>query len=179
MRRRVYTLLFCLTLSLCCYFYIPILIRSFSEYEPAPTPKIENGAYTGRIIDPLPEDRQQDKNSCGHAALAFLLNYYGIETNEKTIVHATGKEGNLTFYEMAEYIKSINLKYKAYEVNAELFYKHGEPCIMHVSWGHFIVFLSFIKPGYCLLFDPSRGLVLIDRQTLKAIWDGYVLYVYS
>lgn len=180
LKRRLVSLLF-FSVFLVLYFSLYFILPQVLPYKPELAPVVlveEEDGYRGLLIDQLPESLQKKEASCGHAALVYLLDLYSICSTEQEIEEVTGLEGWLSFYDMATFTESKNLRWQAVEVNKKDFFKNSVPSILHVKWGHFVTFIEIDERGNVLIFDPARGLVLLSKKNLQEIWDGYFFYVY-
>lgn len=134
--------------------------------------------------------RQRYDFSCGSAALATLLHYhYGIGASEDTVFAGMWKEGDRTLIkqqgfsllDMKRYLAALGLGADGYRVTLDDVAKTRIPGIaLTVTDGyrHFVV-IKGVRDDHVLVGDPSKGLIVYDRNAFGAIWDGLFFVITS
>jgi ABC-type bacteriocin/lantibiotic exporter with double-glycine peptidase domain len=120
---------------------------------------------------------QTEKETCGHAAMAFFLSNVGFPTSEGTIIQETGTSTMLSLADMDQLFTSRGLKTQLLQVDPAYFRRNPTTAILHFSSQHFVVFLQE-ENGEPVIFDPAYGQVFIPWKILLRLFSGYMIYVY-
>lgn len=132
------------------------------------------GIYTGEEVN----FNQTGENTCGQAVLAYFLTKVGKPETESTIINFLNNDSTLSFADFIQVFQYHGLKTQALEVKPSFFKENPQTSILHITSGHFIVFLREYLDEV-LVFDPAYGLVYITWDKLLEIFSGYMLYVYE
>ena len=118
---------------------------------------------------------QIEKNSCGFACANMLLAYY--HKNKELIFGEFVKLASLL--DVKKYLENNGLKTTGVKIERKYLDKVFNNSIAHIIEGenkHFVV-LKKIGKKYIKLYDPSRGLRIIKKESFFEIFDGILLIV--
>lgn len=120
---------------------------------------------------------QSRPNTCGIAALAYLLAYLGHETREGDLLPRAevGPDG-VSMASLAALARSAGLDAWGEWQNFDALRQIPKPVIAHVRDDHYVVVLT-VRDGAVDLFDPSRGYLRMPESDFARLWRGYVLVV--
>jgi apolipoprotein N-acyltransferase len=112
---------------------------------------------------------QREANTCGPAALSFLLRTYGLDVpQERIAAHVRLEDRGTTLLELARAAERLNL---------EALRREQPPAIAHLpALGHFVVVLQ-VRGGWVYLFDPATGPMKIPEGEFATLWNGYTLSI--
>ncbi len=119
---------------------------------------------------------QHDSSDCGVACLVSVISYYGGDSSLEKIrnLSGTGKTGTsmLGLYQAAN---KCGLNASGYEASVNDIKDHPNTLILHVliekRLEHFIVCYGF-ENGKFIIWDPARGLALMNEADLVMIWKS-------
>jgi len=136
---------------------------------PPPVPNIR--ATTDRY-------RQRDPNSCGPAALAYLLHLHGIDIDEGDIArHARMENDGTSLLELARAAEAFGLDAQGERLNIAALRTIRRPLIAHLpTRNHFVVVVA-VENGSVFFFDPAFGLAQLDEHEFSREWNGFTLRV--
>ncbi len=120
---------------------------------------------------------QSRDNTCGPAALAYLLNTYGMEVREDDIVdkiYVTRLGSSLLELKKAAFI--FGFQAKGYKGNFEWMKQQPLPLIAHINDKHYVV-INKIVSNSVYMFDPLEGHVVVNNNDFERSWSGYALSV--
>jgi apolipoprotein N-acyltransferase/predicted double-glycine peptidase len=128
--------------------------------------------------------RQTFSNSCGAAAIAFILTMVGDDVFEEDIVRVIGDGGKSghSFEQLIQAVESRGFSAVGTAENGieELPPLGAPPVIAHLRIGHYVHYVVVIardKKGV-FFFDPAQGKTLYtSRSEFSAAWTGYLLVV--
>lgn len=132
--------------------------------------------------------RQQYDFSCGSAAVASLASYhYGkLITEDMAFKHMFErgdkekiKQHGFSLFDMKQYLQTQGLKAEGYKLGLEKLQELGVPSITLVNmdgYMHFVV-VKGINQDSVILGDPSRGTLVMDKETFLTHYQGVVLLV--
>ncbi len=121
---------------------------------------------------------QAGNNTCGAAALAYVLSFLGRETKENEIVKMVklSKRGT----SMLELKKAaMQLQFSAVGVNANYAALSEEslPVIAYINNDHYVVVIA-VNSHYVDAFDPALGYIRLHKNLFEKSWNGYLLLVH-
>ncbi len=120
---------------------------------------------------------QAEKNTCGPAALAYLLSYFGHDTREEELVtHVSLQEQGTSMYDLAETAKSLGFAAWGERQNFAALRDIAKPCIAFINNNHYVVVIK-IHNNQIEMFDPAIGHIMVSRAIFEQIWRGHVLLV--
>ena len=120
---------------------------------------------------------QTKENTCGPAALAYLLNYYGLDINEIDIAEQIKlSRYGANMLELKKAASVFNFNAKGYKGNYEWLEQQALPLIAHINDKHYVVINKIVNENV-YMFDPLEGHVILKRSDFERIWSGYVLTV--
>jgi hypothetical protein len=120
---------------------------------------------------------QKRLNTCGPAALAYLLNYYGLDVSEDAIAERirVGVSGT-TMRELKVAAEMYGFSAKGYSGNLAWLRAQAKPLIAHIDDRHYVV-VNGIADGRVYLFDPGEGHVIYALEDFEKMWNGNALVV--
>lgn len=122
---------------------------------------------------------QKRLNTCGPAALAYLLNYYGLHLTEDEITERIRVTvSGTSMRELKVAAEMFGFSAKGYSGNIEWLKKEAKPLIAHIDDRHYVV-VNDITDGTVYLFDPGQGHVIYPLENFEEMWDGNALIVRS
>ena len=122
--------------------------------------------------------RQTTKTECGLACISMVANYYGFQQpisyyREKFNI---GRDG-VSLKGIAKILDDINLNVDAIKINNfDKFDFEKGIYIIHLKSAHFIV-LKKLNRHKCLILDPAKGKIKVDKSQLKDIASGLCLKI--
>jgi ATP-binding cassette subfamily B protein RaxB len=120
---------------------------------------------------------QTQPNSCGPAALAYLLSYLGLDARESDFLQAaTLGPAGASMADLAGLARRLGLQAWGERQNYAALHETTKPAIAHVGGDHFVVVLASDAASVDL-FDPRRGYVRLARAAFERVWGGNVLVV--
>jgi apolipoprotein N-acyltransferase len=124
------------------------------------------------------EFRQRHANTCGVAALAYLLSYLGFDLHESDLLPevTVGPDGT-SMAELARAARSRGSSAWGEWQTFETLQRQPKPVIAHIRDDHYVVVLAFAPDGSVDVFDPAIGYQRIGADDFRRVWRGYVLIV--
>ena len=120
---------------------------------------------------------QLQDNTCGPAALSYILNYYGLETNETEVLkHVTMSPSGTSMLQLKNAANNFGFNSKGFQGNFHWLENQTLPIMAHVNDKHYVV-INKIKDNRMYLFDPLEGHVIYDKDDFENLWSGNVLTV--
>ncbi len=128
--------------------------------------------------------KQTYEESCGAAALATLLGFHGMDTNETQILEMASKTDMLSFAELARIAKSLGYEAQGYEISKSVFEKTKIPLLVLVvreaDFPHFVVAINH-DGDFVSIYDPSSGDYIASKRDFYDMWEfasgGFALVV--
>ena len=120
---------------------------------------------------------QSRENTCGPAALAYILNFYGLETDEDDILkHVHISSYGTSMLQLKNAAKDFGFIGKGYKSNYKWLKQQALPLIAHVNDKHYVVINKIIN-NRIYLFDPLEGHIILEKNDFENLWSGNVLTV--
>ncbi len=121
---------------------------------------------------------QRDANTCGPAALAYLLHLHGIDVGERDIAPRVHLDADGTsLFDLARAAETFGVEPHGERLNLAALRQAGRPMIAHLpSSNHFVVVLG-VEGGSVFLFDPAFGPTVVSEEDFSRAWDGAVLRI--
>jgi hypothetical protein len=120
---------------------------------------------------------QKDKNTCGSAALGFLLRQYGMKINEERISKlAETKDKGTSMLGLCHAAEELGFHAWGEKQNYAALKKEKFPALTLIENQHYITIVE-IDDSNIYAFDPFRGMLIIPENAFLRIWNGYVLKV--
>lgn len=124
--------------------------------------------------------KQLDQTDCGVACLLSILHYYGGDATRERLRESSGTSIQGTSL-LGLYQTAQSLGFSAEGLEAEGVHNLSEltgPAILHVVLDnrlqHYIVYYGQ-EEGQYIIGDPGRGVVLMKKEELEAIWTSKAL----
>lgn len=118
---------------------------------------------------------QAQSNTCGPAALAYLLNVYGLMLSEDEIIkHVELSDRGTRLYDLINVAEYYGFKSWGEKQNFKGLLKTKLPVLVHINNRHYVV-VDHIDNYYLTLFDPAMGMVKIRHEYFRRAWTGYTL----
>jgi len=121
---------------------------------------------------------QAGNNTCGAAALAYVLSFLGRETKEHEIVKMVKlNERGTSMLELKK--AAMQLQFSAVGVNANYAALSEEPLpvIAYINNDHYVVVIA-VNSHYIDAFDPALGYIRLEKKLFEQSWNGYLLLVH-
>ena len=120
---------------------------------------------------------QSGKNTCGAAALAFVLSYLGQRTTESDITGmiSIGDDGT-SMLELKRAVEVVRFKGIGVRENYSALQSETLPVIAYINNNHYVVVINVLQHSLTI-FDPSYGTVKLARGTFESVWNGYLLLI--
>jgi predicted double-glycine peptidase len=155
-------------------FVITIFAYSNTSFKVEPFSKLKK---KGTVL-------QQYEESCGAAALATVMNIYGKNLDEKSIIEKISKTDMLNFAEMAKISREFDFESAGYKIDEETFNKLKFSVIARIvnrdNFAHFVVVTNF-DGDFVAVNDPSFGYYIETKKDFFKWWSsdskGYILVV--
>jgi ABC-type bacteriocin/lantibiotic exporter with double-glycine peptidase domain len=123
---------------------------------------------------------QMEKNECGYACLAMLMNYYEYNISISDLREKFGSvKRGISFANMLTICKEYCIRANAYKMNFQDVCKIKEPCIIQWSQNTHFVILQKISKAYAYIMDPGMGEVKIPIQEFKAEFANNIFVIES
>jgi apolipoprotein N-acyltransferase len=120
---------------------------------------------------------QSQPNTCGLAALAYLLTYLGDETTEAELLsHVTPARDGVTMLELAALARTRGFVAFGERRTLAALRAAPKPLIAHVRDDHYVVVLAQ-RDGVVDVFDPARGYARLTEDAFAAAWHGLLLAI--
>lgn len=124
--------------------------------------------------------RQSTNNTCGAAAVSFLLTFMGDEVFEQDVMALIpeGIESGYSMLQLAKFARSRGFSARGYMGDvSELPKTGGQPLIAHMKEGHYVV-VMFTDSSDVTFMDPAHGRIMKkSRQQFSKEWSGYMLVI--
>jgi len=134
----------------------------------------------GGIDGIAPAFKQSSQNTCGAAAMTYLLTKMGDLVFEANFIQAVPLKNSVgySFADMALYARMRGFQARGYSGDADSLPYYGEPpVIAHLNHGHYVVVL-FQTESMLTLFDPAHGKTLtLPKDVFMKNWSGRFLRV--
>ncbi|WP_434355813.1 C39 family peptidase [Parasalinivibrio latis] len=132
--------------------------------------------------------RQQFDFSCGSAAVASLASYhYNIDVAEDSAFKAMFDAGDrakiekegFSLFDMRQYLHSLGLQAEGYKLGLDKLRELGVPVITLVNFDgyHHFVLIKGINDNAVILGDPSRGIMVMEKDKFLNYYREVVLLV--
>lgn len=123
----------------------------------------------------LPVYIQDEIAECGLACLAMIADYYGYETDLRTLrMHFGSSARGATLANVLRAARSIRLQGRGLRTELEGLQSLTKPCILHWDHNHFVV-LKEADRERLTLHDPSVGVVHMTTQEASRHFTGVAL----
>lgn len=122
---------------------------------------------------------QQKDNTCGLAALRYLLYLYGLNYSEKELVNIVElKKDGVSMLELTKALDRLDLQGIGLKTNYEKLEDLKMPVIAFINNDHYIV-IENVYSDKVIYFDPAPGMGtnVIEKGWFNDIWDGIILQV--
>lgn len=131
-------------------------------------PKDEHERYHAESYE------QKKQNSCGAAAIRFLLSRYGLDYSENSIeaLMNTADYG-VDMLQMSQALDKLGFLGKGLRSDISYLQKVRMPVIAHINDNHFVV-VTLIDNHNVYLFDPNpdQGFINYRIEEFEKIWGG-------
>ncbi len=119
---------------------------------------------------------QDQKNSCGPAALKMVLDHHGLFVSLLQIEQKLKRSRDgVSLLALKESAESLGLSANGWKLGFEDLRIAGLPAIVYVEDSHFLVVDSIDEEGYVFVRDPAAGKMKIPRKRLLEKWNGETL----
>lgn len=119
---------------------------------------------------------QQQVNTCGPAALAFVLRAFGMDTREQDVGRLVRLERRGTsMLDLVHAAEALGLHAWGERLNLAALEHQRTPVIAYLPQ-HFVVVLR-VSNGWVYLFDPATGPVKAPVGQFARLWTGYTLQI--
>lgn len=120
---------------------------------------------------------QSQDNTCGPAALAYILNYYGVDTSETEVVkHVAMSRFGTSMLQLKKAANNYGFNGVGFQGNYLWLENQTLPLMAHVNDKHYVV-INKIIDNRVYLFDPLEGHVILKKNDFENLWSGNVLTV--
>lgn len=120
---------------------------------------------------------QADNNTCGAAALSYILSYLGRETEEKEILqNITLRPDGISMADLRQATQRLGFEASGYTENYQALQKEVLPALAYINNSHYVV-VSKVETNLVYLFDPNMGHVKVSRSQFMQGWNGYMLAI--
>lgn len=120
---------------------------------------------------------QAKSNTCGPAALAYLLSFYGQETTEADVMqHVNLQENGSSMLDLAGAANALGFDTQGWRQNYAALMKESLPVIAYINNNHYVV-VNQVASNELILFDPAIGHASVPRWVFAKMWNGYVLLI--
>ena len=120
---------------------------------------------------------QQHNNTCGPAALSYLLSFYGLDVNENEISkHINLTHKGASMLELKRAASIYGFQAKGYEGNFSWLLQQKLPLIAYINDNHYVV-INKIVDDNLFLFDPGKGHIMTKRNSFEKVWRGHSLVI--
>lgn len=123
---------------------------------------------------------QMEKNECGFACLAMLMDYYGysIPLSKLREKYGTVKRG-ISFKNMLDVCSEYGMEANAYRIKADELSNLNTPCI--IQWNHGTHFVVLEKMGkfFVQIVDPAVGELKVPVKEFQSVFEGNILRIES
>jgi len=120
---------------------------------------------------------QAQSNTCGPAALAYLLNAYGLMLSEDEISQKVNlTERGCSLFDLINAAKEYGFNSWGEKQNFKGLIKTKLPALVHINNRHYVI-IDRIDDYYLTLFDPAMGTIRIKREHFLRAWTGYTQIV--
>ena len=127
---------------------------------------------------------QSFESSCGAAALATMMNFYGAQISEKQILDKASTTDMLSFAQMAKISKEFDFNAMGYKIDTSIFESLKTPVIARIdnreNYAHFVVVMNH-SGDFVTILDPSFGSYVQSKKEFFKWWNeetyGYILIV--
>ena len=118
---------------------------------------------------------QEDETDCGYACIATILSLYGRYTTVSELKSRFGKVSGISLLQIKQIFSALSLKADAYKLD-DIEQIRRKPALALAKNKHFVLVLK-IQRKFVKLFDPSIGIVLVDRQEFFRDYEDLILEV--
>jgi ABC-type bacteriocin/lantibiotic exporter with double-glycine peptidase domain len=119
--------------------------------------------------------KQQDQSDCGVACLLSIIKYHGgnFILEKLRELSGTTKQGT-TLLGLFQSANGLGLNAEGFEAEVKHLNEITDPCILHVrvekDLEHYVVFYGINKSSQFIIGDPAKGIILLSKEELSAIW---------
>jgi len=118
---------------------------------------------------------QAQSNTCGPAALGYMMNIYGLMLSEEEIAsQVTLTERGSSLFDLINVARNYGFNAWGEKQNFQGLLKTKLPVLAHINNRHYVI-IDRIDSEYLTMFDPAMGMVKIRREYFQQAWTGYVL----
>jgi len=135
-------------------------------------------AYEPQIDTVGKEFLQAGNNTCGAAALAYVLSFLGRETEENEIVKMVKlSERGTSMLELKNAATQLQFSAVGVSANYAALSEEPLPVIAYINNDHYVVVIS-VNSRSINVFDPALGYVRLAKDLFEQSWNGYLLLVH-
>lgn len=120
--------------------------------------------------------RQRGRSDCGAAALAMILDHYGIKWTSldelETALHTRSEGTSLAALKLVA--EERGLLSQGLRLDVEALDRLPMPAIAHVHRSHFVV-VRRLGGGQLVVDDPALGRLRMSATAFDRAWDGVIL----
>jgi ATP-binding cassette subfamily B protein RaxB len=121
---------------------------------------------------------QERSNNCGLAALAMVLEHYGIKVSQQSMAGGAKLDfRGASLMTLKERATLEGLEAEGRRLSYEDLLSIRFPAILFVENHHFIVVDSVGGTGELFVRDPAAGRLRVSRKRAAAIWKGETLVI--
>jgi ABC-type bacteriocin/lantibiotic exporter with double-glycine peptidase domain len=162
-----------------CIYLLFIIVISSCVTSPFRKPDYDFIHSTNTFILKVPFIEQDNKSTCGYAALLMVMKYWGIDKELKYLEHKYPLSKNgLSGHELMNVAKNEGFKSVIYKSNRDDLYKHirdTRPIIVMIGSEkkrHYVVVCGWSIDEKIFVMDPLKGLLYIDYVDFSRMWDA-------
>lgn len=161
-----WSLLLCAAAIVCAVFLQPLpgMYRRFSV-------SLSGAEYLGMEGVIL----QQQKNDCGPAALAMVLNGAGVRIQREEILQQVNmSENGTTMEELRRFADSRGVILEGWKLSIGELSGRKLPALLFIRQEHFVTADSIVH-GEIFFRDPAVGRLKMPEERFQKLWNGYAL----
>ncbi|MBP6672984.1 MAG: hypothetical protein KA247_07530 [Bacteroidetes bacterium] len=118
---------------------------------------------------------QQQKNDCGPAALAMVLNDAGVRIHREEILQQiVMSENGTTMEELRRFAESHGVILEGWKLSIGELSGRKLPALLFIRQEHFVTVDSIVH-GEIFFRDPAVGCLKMREERFQRMWNGYAL----